>query len=458
MFLKKIYLIIFIFFTVFLTVKCHREQPDKVKIRGKIINPRTGDVVISRNFLLLQSDTLKLNAENEMSGTVNAPEEGLYYLFIFPEFQTIYLKPGDSLAIHLNVDEFDESISFSGSLAFENNLLMEIFLINEKENDFFYNNKFRFNLKSFNKKIDSFEAIKNHLIENYIEDYRQTSAHFKRILSLSKKSVVFNLKENYALKNAKAQLPDNYFSYRSVLHKKLPDPNIIFMNMFVNSFLKSWLNKTCPQNENPYWFLSNIIDNEIVDKKFKDNILTKYCIRYINYYHVYEKDSIVNNFYSKIKNKIYKNFCNDMIANNKLMQSGKPFPAGYFLTSEKHKILSDSLFKPDTKTLVVFWDFRFKKNFASNLEKLKEIQVHYPELKIVVININVDQPHQWLLQKPEINGIYFVQATGRNFVKKIRPYSLAKIYLLNGNTIKISKINMYKPDFDNTLKKFYNEK
>ena len=457
MLLKKIYLI-FILFTAFLTVKCHKERPETVKMRGKIINPRTGEVVISRNFLLLQSDTLVLDAKNEMDETVNATEEGLYYLFIFPEFQTIYLKPGDSLAIHLNVDEFDESISFSGSLAFENNLLMDIFLINEKENDFFYNRNFQFDWRSFNKKIDSFEAIKNHLIEDYIEDYRKTSPHFKQILSLSKNSVVYNIKENYALKNSSEEFPDDYFSYRSVLHKNLPDPNIIFMNMFVNSFLKSRLNKACPQNENPYWFLSNIIDNEIVDKRFKDNILTKYCIRYINYFHVHEKDSIVNNFYSKIKNKIYKNFCNEMIANNKLMQSGNPFPADYFLTSKKHKILSDSLFKPDTKTLVAFWDLRFRKNLASNLEKLKEIQKHYPGLKIVVINVNVNQQDQWLLQKPDIAGINFVQATGKNYIQKVRPYSLAKIYLLEGKTIKVSKINMYKPDFDKELKKFYDKK
>ena len=258
-----------------LGIGCHSKPEPTAKIRGKIINPRTGEVVVSRDFLLLDSDTLQLDNQNELYGTVKAPDEGLYIIFIFPEFQTVYLKPGDSLAIHLNVDEFDESISFSGSLAFENNLLMEMFLANEKENDYFYNHRFDFNLKNFNQKLDSFEAVKNQIIENFKDDYRTASEKYKQILTLYKNSAYYNLKENYALKNINNSFPDDYFSYRSVLQKSLADPNVIYMNSFVNSFLKYRIKKNRKKVRNPFLELSFLINHEIFDTVFKDNILTK---------------------------------------------------------------------------------------------------------------------------------------------------------------------------------------
>ena len=440
---------------VFLVISCQVKHDGTAKIRGKIVNPRTDEVVISRDFLLLESDTIKLNSQNQLSGMVKVPVEGLYIFFIFPEFQTIYLKPGDSLAVHLNVDEFDESMSFSGSLAFENNLLIDIFLANERENNYFYDHHFQFDEESFNQKLDSFEAEKNMIIENYRDEYQQTSSKYKEILTLFKNSVYYNLKEDFALKNMNISFPEDYFSYRSVLQKKLADPNVIYMNYFTDSFLEYKMKSNREKVRNPYLELSYLIDNEVYDSEFKDNLLAKYCIRYINRFHISKQDTVVNNFYQKMKNVRYKSFCDKIIANNQLMHVDNAFPKGDYITMQKHKISSDSLFKSGTKSLVVFWDLRFQKNFLSNLKKLKKYQEQYPDLQYVLINTNAGQVDEWYMQLPDMQNIRFVQAVNAQQIQMIRPYSLAQIYLLDGQIIKASKINMYEPAFELELERFY---
>ncbi len=455
--LHKIYIILFVL--TILAASCrHLNTKQTAYLRGKIVNPRADNVIISRDFLMLQSDTLGLLSENEVAGPIKVPEEGLYIIYIFPEYQTIYLKPGDSLAFHLNVDEFDESISFSGSSGFENNLMMSVFLIDEQESDYFYRHNFQFDLQNFNRKIDSFQNLKKRTIESYREELAETSQLYQNILSLLAKSMDFNLKEVYAQKHTYEKLSPDFFAYCSVLHRELPDPNIIYMYAFADSFLERQLKSEKTKIKNPYWKISEIIDREIYDSKFKDNLLVKYCSRYIKGKLVAEKDATVNNFYQKIKSRLYKDYCDSLIAKNKLMQEGNHFPESFYLTIDKRRLPSDSLFPPGSKTLVSFWDLRFRKNFVSNLKKMEAFQKAYPDMQLVVINTNAGYFDEWLLQKPVSSHMKFVQAIDRKQVNKIKPFLLSQVYLLDGNKIKASMRNMYAPGFDKELRKFNSEK
>ena len=439
-------------------VGCHHSQQDQTaKIRGKIVNPRTDEVIISKNFWILQSDTLKLVSENEVAGRVKVPKEGLYIIYVFPEYQTIYLKPGDSLSFHLNVDEFDESISFSGGLAFENNMNMALFLANEKESDYFYNRHFQFELDEFIHKLDSFENIKQVLIDSYREDLNQTTKKFRQTLSLLDKSLYFSLKEVYAQKHPDIKFSDDYFSYCSILHQNLPDPNVIYMYAFADSFMERKLRENRTGIKNPYLKISEIIDHEIFDTEFKDNLLVKYCSRYIKDYHITEMDSVVQDFYQKIHKPIYKKYCKRLIDRFKLMKAGNRFPKSNYLTKQKRIIPSDSLFASGTKTLVSFWDLRFRKNFISNLKKLKGLHDKYPDLQLLIINVNAGYFDEFLLQNPVSNHIRFVQAVDNKQIQQIKPIHLSQIYLLNADTIKASMLNMYEPVFEQKLHKFYTE-
>ena len=450
--------IILLISEILLLTSCHHfRQAQTAIIRGKIVNPRTDEVVVSDNFWILQSDTLKLVAENEVTGQVKVSKEGLYIIYIFPEFQTIYLKPGDSLAFHLNVDEFDESISFSGGVAFENNLNMAVFLANEKESNYFYNRQFLFDLDEFTKKLDSFENIKQTLINSFKEDLSQTTKNYQQILSLLNKSMYYSLKDMYAQKHPNLKFSDDYFSYCTVLHQDLPDANVIYMYAFADSFLERKLKKFNTDIKNPYLKISEIIDHEIFDTEFKDNLLVKYCSRYIRDYHITKTDSVIQNFYKKIHKSNYKDYCNRLINRFKLMKAGNKFPKGQYLTTQKTIISSDSLFNTGTKTLVSFWDLRYRKNFVSNLKKLQAYQKQYTDLQLVIINTNVGQFDEFLLQLPVSDHIRFVQAVDKNMIHQIKPLHLSQVYLLKADTIKASMSNMYEPAFEQKLQKFYSE-
>ncbi len=427
------------------------------KIRGKIVNPKTGKIFISKDFLLLQSDTLKLIAENEIRGNVNVPKEGLYVLFVFPEFQTLYLKPGDSLAFHLNVDEFDESLSFSGGLAFENNLLMDIFLENEKESNYFYRHKFNFNLQSFLKKLDSFDLIKKQLIESYPDEYVSTTDKYKAILKLSNQSMPMNLREAYARKHKDLKLPDDYFSYCNILKKPLPDPNVIYLYAFAESFLSRKISGENLSKEGLYLEIAHTINKNFYDKGFKDNVLVNYCNRYIRQTHVKQPDTVVNTFFNFMKNDIYKSYCRELIQKNNTLQEGHSFPSLILTNAHKQKILLDTILD-NHKTFLSFWDLKQRKNFVSNFKKIKVYKSKYPDMNFIIINTNPDNTDEWLMQIPKEKDILFLQFSDEQSISKTLPHHLSQIYLLDGKSIKSSMINIYKPDFEQKLAAFYNYK
>jgi len=55
---------------------------------------------------------------------------------IFLNIKHYLLEEGDSLWVRINAAAFDESIVYSGSGASKNNFLMELFLKQEKENQY----------------------------------------------------------------------------------------------------------------------------------------------------------------------------------------------------------------------------------------------------------------------------------------------------------------------------------
>ena len=445
---------LFIAWILLLLSSC-RQQPeqDKVQFRARIINARTDKVMVSRNFLFIDADTLYIQNENETKGKVCAPEEGLYFIYIYPEFQTVYLKPGDSLALHINIEEFDESLSFSGSLGFENNLLMELYLMNEKESDYFYQSDFRFKPDEFLQKIDSFAADTQQVLDNYRVELKNTTSRFKNIIDLWQKSLEYDLREAYLLKHPEEKLPANYTDYHRVLQSSLPDPNIIYMYALIENHIR----RKNPRRGIPTgkWYrnTAGIIKEKVADPSFKDNLMVKYCYRYIKETKAPETDSVISFYFKHIQNQKYINFCQNKIRKNKRLQTGNKFPAMELTDKKGKKFISDSLFG-DKKILLSFWELKRRKNFISNLNKLKQIKEKFPGLEIVVLNTDSGSFEEWLLQLPKDTGFRFYQSTRESQNARVSPYHPAQVFLLENDTIKLSMENMYSPDFEDKLTRF----
>ncbi len=437
--------------------QCHQEKtPKRASIRGKIVNPKTDKVVISRDFLMLHADTLKLVGENEVNGKIDTPVEGLYILFIYPEFQTIYLKPDDSLAFHLNINEFDESLSFSGSIGFENNLLMDLFLENEKESSYFYKHNFQFTPDQFLQKIDSFKILKKQITQDVYQNYEQPTKKFKNIVQLVSNSMDYSLKEAYVQKNANVNLPESYFDYTKILKKTLADPNVIYMYAFADAYLSRKIHK----NQNPKSLnleIAQHINQDIKDQHFKNNLLTRYCDQYIRKHHIKKTDTVIKTYFKGINKPNYLNYCKQLMQSNRKTEKGASFPDLKLIDKQHQTTQTASLFK-HKKVCLSFWDLKQHKNFISNLRKLQQYKKNYPNIMFIVININQDNFEQWALATPDNKDINFYRLVNRQSWQDIRPFHLSQVYLIDNGIIKASRKNMYQPNFNETLKAFADEK
>src|SRR5690606_35456985 len=144
-------------------------------------------------------DTVPLDSNNFFLYNSNDLKEGLYILR-HNETQVFYLQPGDSLMLHLNTVDFDESLAYSGKGSQKNNLLMEYFLVNEQEN---------LNLPSwyglspaeFTKKIDSFRVLKAERYQEFLKDQKEVPSLFEQTVSAAIDYDYYMKNELYGLSN-----------------------------------------------------------------------------------------------------------------------------------------------------------------------------------------------------------------------------------------------------------------
>ena len=132
---------------------------------GKIINPKSNHVVLYSMDKVI--DTMYLAKDNTFLGKLENANEGLYSFMHGSENQYIYLEPQDSLMLRLNAWSFDESMVFAGKGAERNNILIDCFLEDEKDNRMFYKLN-HLEPNEFHRKTDSLLALKIATHEEYV--------------------------------------------------------------------------------------------------------------------------------------------------------------------------------------------------------------------------------------------------------------------------------------------------
>ena len=89
-----------------------QKSSSNVFFAGEIVNPTSGHVILYKADTVI--DTALLDEHNRFSFRLDSVSNGLYHFNHGQEYQYVYLKKGDSLAIRLNSVAFDESLVFSG--------------------------------------------------------------------------------------------------------------------------------------------------------------------------------------------------------------------------------------------------------------------------------------------------------------------------------------------------------
>ena len=181
---------------IFIFSSCNnKNQKDDFFLGGEIINPSSNYVNFYYNNIKI--DSIELDSENKFFKKIGNIKPGVYRIEHLPENQYIIIENGDSLWIRVNVEDFKESLTFSGKGSSKNNFLVDMSNMDDYENEYLS----RYYVEDsdiFKSKIDS---LMNDKLR--IWDLFDKSVDQKRLSnSITKSSIkynYFNKLERYAL-------------------------------------------------------------------------------------------------------------------------------------------------------------------------------------------------------------------------------------------------------------------
>lgn len=363
-------------------------------IGGEIVNPKLDYVLLFRDNSIL--DTVALDKNNFFMFKVENAKKSLYS-FRHLEYQIFYGEPGDSLLLRVNTMEFDESLSYTGRGAEKNNLLMELFLSNEKERQII-SNWYDLSPAAYNDKLDSLKNNRKEAYNEFVTNYKP-SKEFKEIASASIDYANNLNKELYITTNFKKfqndekHYPKDFFKYRDKINHG-------------NKSLQSYY---------PYYrFIDRYADNLAYEKYFNTKSIDRNSFVH-NYYKIKFLDSLITN--DSLKNNMlksvvsvflvrgqdtdkagelvstYKELCNNeeyVFEVQKLYQAtnkltvGNKIPNVLVLNAENTmKDLHSIIRKP---SVLYFWSSHSIKHFQNIHIKAAELKAKYPEYDFIGLN------------------------------------------------------------------------
>ena len=155
------------------------------------------------------SNTLSINSGRETIQKIEADEkgnfkatfaikEGLYQLFDGAEYANLYLKNGYNLKMTMDATKFDETISFSGSGAEENNFLAQRTL---QENSIDFQTMLELDADGFNKASEAFKASQLASLEA-----SKIDVNLKDMLKKGTEANIGQLQQYYTMTQAKKKM------------------------------------------------------------------------------------------------------------------------------------------------------------------------------------------------------------------------------------------------------------
>jgi len=112
-------------------ISCENDyKTSYVIIDGELINNNSSTVNISGNGF---EKEIFVSEDGSFSDTLFVKKNDYYSLRIGRESSSVYLRKGGTLTLMIDIEQFDESLTYSGSIAPENNYLAAKYLVSEQE-------------------------------------------------------------------------------------------------------------------------------------------------------------------------------------------------------------------------------------------------------------------------------------------------------------------------------------
>ena len=389
---------------------CQTNPKEKkaVFVGGNIINP-------SNNYVILYDtqnniDTLYLNDKNRFSNYFTTFKPGIHSFVHGGKHQSILLEENDSIMIHINTLDFDESIVYNGIGAKKNNYLINLLLKLEKE-DYNTNLSFSQSPEDYQRSVETYISKNSDDLESFLK-INPNSELFEKVAISSIKYHYFTRKELYPfrhfgvnnLSNFK-KLPSNFYDFRTEIVYNDIDlkdfyPYYNFLFPHINNLALEQLTTT-----NSDFILEDhkldyttrkleLIDSLVTNIMIKNNLL-KYTTRNFisNSKSIDQSYILYQSFLDKNTNEKDKKYIKDLFKNAQGLQPGYPLPDIEVINHKSETQNINTII--DKTTVIYFWDNASRYHFENSHIRVKTLQEKFPNIDFVSININSMHTYAW---------------------------------------------------------------
>lgn len=466
----------FLYFLALLTISllssCKNDIKDvafnQAYFGGEIINPNSQQITIIKSGIAL--DTIHLNKNNRFSHTLTNFEPGLYGFFDGREYQNVLIEPNDSLMLRLNTLDFDESLVFTGKGAKENNFLMQVYLLNEQEDD-----KILGLGQKTAREFDSIYKVSRDFKLKKLMKFKlrnETSKLFNEIAEASINYEYYAHKELYPLANYKISeldafnsLPKDFYDYREKIDYnndtlKEYSPYLSFLRFHFNNLALQ--NHFAHSNDSLYNKLDihynldklKLIDEKVNNEDIKNGLLRYVIGRFINVSkNTEDYDKMLQSFNEKSTSVKDKERAAKIVNSYKRLKPGNKIPKVKLLDKKDKELSTLQLIK--SHTVIYFWSKNNKNRLIASHKCIGELKIKYPEINFIAINVDsisyTEQVNILKRYNLEVNNEYrFKSPEKAREILFIKP--LLKVFIINkkGEIIN-AKANMSSIAFEQEL-------
>ena len=431
---------------------------------GEVTNPTSPYILFCKNSDVI--DTIKIDQNNRFFVKFDSLPPGLYTFKNEPEYQYVYFDKNDSIMVHINSKDFDESVVFCGRGDEKNNFLMELYLKNEHDKSSLFE-VFDYDIPKFDKNIDStYKATKKFYTtkkeelkwSDEFDIYAKSALDFHYY---SKKELYPVIHKARTGINILDSLPNNYYAFRKKINFNSPElanfsPYVMYLsNMLNNTGSINYHNHftevdlALKTNINKLNIADTLIKNEMVKNTILNNIAFTYLLedqnminnqKFLDIYHKFSTDKSKKNEILKIGNAI------------QLLKVGNELPEITFVDTNKKLISSTCLAKK--KTVIFFWTKNLVSHLVAAHKKIAYLKSKYPDYQFIGINLDKDQ-EEWniALSKYKFDGIIELRSNDFEDIKS--KWAIMKVHraiVLNSDgKIKTAFTNIFNVDFENNL-------
>tara|TARA_B100000989_G_scaffold1613_1_gene1031 strand:- start:29 stop:1432 length:1404 start_codon:yes stop_codon:yes gene_type:complete len=386
--------LIIVVFILFFSISCNDDnQSNSFFLGGEIINPSSSYVNFYYNNIKI--DSIELDAQNKFFKKIENIEPGIYRIEHVPENQNIIIENGDSLWIRVNVEDFRESLTFSGRGSSKNNFLADMSILDESETEYI-SEIYSQESNIFKSAIDSLMREKEIIWELFDKTVNQTSLS-KNITRSSIKYNYFNKLERYALLRGKdwnKTKRKKYFSYRNRVN--LNDSDLSLFEPYI-TYLMNYFNEKTLDSGKVYFYEKNntdfnikkllIIDSQITVQLLKNNLTRATAIEEIlnfrnNDYH----DEFIDYYNYVNSSEQYLNEITKLYRDIEKMKKGNSLP-NIEIIDFKGIIKSSLNELKGSKSLIYFWSQTQMNHYRRTIRRVEELKQEYPDYRFVGICI-----------------------------------------------------------------------